>query len=120
VLYCHASPVSDVRSFMPQPSEDDLELLRGVKARRVVFGHTHIAFRREGPGAIELVNPGSVGMPLDGDRRPAYVLVHDQGELEQRRVVYDHVAAAGAVRERLGEAGELPAKRIEQARFDVV
>jgi diadenosine tetraphosphatase ApaH/serine/threonine PP2A family protein phosphatase len=120
VLYCHASPVSDIRSFMPQPSDDDLELLRGVEARRVVFGHTHLAFRRGGPGGIELVNPGSVGMPLDGDRRAAYALLHDQGELEQRRVAYDHAAAARAVRECLGEAGELPARRIEQARFDVV
>jgi diadenosine tetraphosphatase ApaH/serine/threonine PP2A family protein phosphatase len=118
-LYCHASPASDVRSFMPQPGEDDIELLSGVEARRVVFGHTHLAFRREGPGGIELVNPGSVGMPLDGDRRAAYALVNDQGQVEQRRVAYDHAAAARAVRERLGEAGELPARRIEHARFDV-
>ena len=32
---------------------------------------------------------------------------------------YDWQASADAIRERLGEAGELPAKRIEQARFDV-
>jgi diadenosine tetraphosphatase ApaH/serine/threonine PP2A family protein phosphatase len=119
VLYCHASPVSDVRTFMPQPGDDDAELLLGVEARRVVFGHTHLAFRREGPGGIELVNPGSVGMPLDGDRRAAYALVGGGGELEQRRVAYDHGASARAVRERLGGAGEVVAKRIEQARFDV-
>jgi diadenosine tetraphosphatase ApaH/serine/threonine PP2A family protein phosphatase len=119
VLYCHASPVSDVRTFMPQPGDDDAELLLGVEARRVVFGHTHLAFRREGPGGIELVNPGSVGMPLDGDWRAAYALVGGGGELEQRRVAYDHGASARAVRERLGGAGEVVAKRIEQARFDV-
>jgi diadenosine tetraphosphatase ApaH/serine/threonine PP2A family protein phosphatase len=119
VLYCHASPVSDVRTFMPQPGDDDAELLLGVEARRVVFGHTHLAFRREGPGGIELVNPGSVGMPLDGDQRAAYALVGGGGELEQRRVAYDHGASARAVRERLGGAGEVVAKRIEQARFDV-
>jgi diadenosine tetraphosphatase ApaH/serine/threonine PP2A family protein phosphatase len=72
-----------------------------------------------GPGGTELVNPGSVGMPLDGDHRAAYALVDGHGALEQRRVPYDHEASARAVREVLGGAGEVPARRIERARFDV-
>jgi diadenosine tetraphosphatase ApaH/serine/threonine PP2A family protein phosphatase len=119
VLYCHGSPVSDVRSFMPEPTEEEAELLAGVKARRVVFGHTHLAFARQAAGGIELVNPGSVGMPFDGDRRAAYALLGEDGRVEHRRVAYDHAASAAAVRERLGEAGEVPARRIEQARLDV-
>jgi predicted phosphodiesterase len=119
VLFCHGSPVSDVRSFAPEPGEEDAELLLGVEARRVVFGHTHVAFMREGPGGVELLNPGSVGIPLDGDHRAAYALVAGDGTVEQRRVAYDHAASAAAVRERLGEAGEVAARRIEQARFDV-
>jgi diadenosine tetraphosphatase ApaH/serine/threonine PP2A family protein phosphatase len=117
-LYCHGSPVSDVRSFLPEPAEDEAELLRGVEARRLVFGHTHLAFVRTAAGGIELVNPGSVGMPFDGDHRAAYAVVHPDGRVEGRRVAYDYVASAAAVRERLGEAGEVPARRIEQARFD--
>ncbi len=116
VLYCHGSPVSDVESFAPEPNDADAELLAGVKAERLVFGHTHLAFRRVAAG-IELVNPGSVGMPLDGDHRAAWALVHDDGRVEQRRSAYDHMASAAAVRERLGEAGELPARRIELASF---
>ena len=119
VLYCHGSPVSDVRSFPPEPAEEDAELLLGVETRRVVFGHTHLAFRREGPGGVELVNPGSVGMPLDGDRRASYALLGGDGGVEHRRVEYDHAASAAAIRERLGAAGEVAARRIEQARFDV-
>jgi len=119
VLYCHGSPVSDVRSFFPDPGEDEDELLAGVEARRLVFGHTHLAFARTAANGIELVNPGSVGMPFDGDHRAAYALVHDDGAVEHRRVSYDHAASARAVRERLGEAGEIPARRIEQARMDV-
>ena len=38
---------------------------------------------------------------------------------EHRRVEYDHQASADAVRELYGDAGEVPARRIEQARFDV-
>jgi predicted phosphodiesterase len=119
VRYCHASPKSDVEGFSPDPSPQDEELLAGAAERRVVFGHTHIQFSRGGPGGVELVNPGSVGMPLDGDHRAAWALVGDEGELELRRVEYDWEASAAAVRERLGEAGEVPARRIERARFDV-
>jgi predicted phosphodiesterase len=118
-LYCHASPESDVVSFFPEPVDDEGELLRGVDARRLVFGHTHLAFKRQA-GQIELVNPGSVGMPFDGDPRAAYGLVRDGGEVELRRVAYDNVASATAVREKLGEAGDLVARRIEQSRFDPV
>jgi putative phosphoesterase len=114
-LYCHAAPRSDMESFFPEPGERDAELLKGVEAARVVFGHTHIQFTRTGPGHPELVNPGSVGMPWDGDHRAAYATIN--GDLvEQRRVEYDWRASAQAVRERVGE---LPARRIELARFDV-
>ena len=116
VLYCHASPLSDMDSFYPEPHDTDVERLMGVEAERVVFGHTHLAFEREGPGGIRLVNPGSVGMPLDGDHRAAYAVEHDDGRVELRRVDYDWRASAEAVRE---QVGDLPAKRIEQARFDV-
>ena len=121
--FCHGSPVSDVRSFLPEPAEDEHELLAGVEARRLVFGHTHLAFARtaEVDGReVELVNPGSVGMPFDGDPRAAYALVApEDGALEHRRVEYDHRAAADAVRERLGGWAETVALRIEAARADV-
>ena len=116
VLYCHASPLSDMDSFYPEPHDTDVERLMGVEAERVVFGHTHLQFQRPGPGGINLVNPGSVGMPLDGDHRAAYAVEHDDGRVDLRRVEYDWRASAKAVRE---QVGELPAKRIEQARFDV-
>jgi diadenosine tetraphosphatase ApaH/serine/threonine PP2A family protein phosphatase len=115
-LYCHASPLSDMDSFYPEPHDGDVERLMGVEARRVVFGHTHLQFQREGPGGIDLLNPGSVGIPLDGDRRAAYAIVHDDDRVELRRVEYDWEHAAREVRARVDE---LPAKRIEQARFDV-
>jgi diadenosine tetraphosphatase ApaH/serine/threonine PP2A family protein phosphatase len=115
--YCHGSPVSDVRSFMPEASEDDEELLGGIVERRLVFGHTHVPFRRIGPGAVELVNPGSVGMPFDGDPCASYALLHPSGELEHRRVAYDHEASAAAVRERFDGADwtEAIARRIATA-----
>jgi predicted phosphodiesterase len=119
VRYCHASPRSDVDSFAPKDAGRDGDLLAGVGEDRVVFGHTHIQFERRSPAGPTLLNPGSVGMPFDGDHRAAFALLRDDGVAELRRVEYDWEASARAVRERLGEAGELPARRIEQARFDV-
>jgi len=117
--FCHASPISDVRSFLPEPGEDEQELLEGVTERRLVFGHTHLPFRRAAAGReIELVNPGSVGMPLDGDPRAAYALLGAEGAIEHRRVAYDHRASAAAVRERFdGDWTEIVGRRIERARF---
>jgi len=100
----HASPVSDMRSFGPQAGDDESELLAGVQEARLIFGHTHVPFARTSAvGAIELVNPGSVGMPLDGDHRAAYALLHDDGTIEHRRVRYDHATVALALRERHGD-----------------
>jgi diadenosine tetraphosphatase ApaH/serine/threonine PP2A family protein phosphatase len=117
VRYCHASPLSDVDSFAPDDPARDEGLLAGASERRVVFGHTHIQFARRSPAGTELVNPGSVGIPLDGDHRAAYAIVGADGEIGLRRVTYDYAESAAALRERLGDAGEVAARRIELARF---
>jgi len=104
VRYCHASPISDLRSFTPDPGEDEDELLGGVPEQRVVFGHTHLQFRRVRPDGVELLNPGSVGMPLDGDPCAAYALVRPDGTVELRRVSYDFAQSALALRELFGDA----------------
>lgn len=118
VRYVHASPVSDVRSFGPEHDDSEEELLDGVHETRLVFGHTHLAFRRQATAGVELVNPGSVGMPFDGDPRAAYALVGDGGAIEQRRVEYDRERTVSALRDGFeGAFAEKVAERIEQARF---
>ena len=118
IPYCHGSPVSDVQSFFPEPAPGEEELLGDMRDGRLVFGHTHIQFTRTGPEGIELLNPGSVGMPMDGDPRAAYAVLADDGSIDLRRVAYDHQASADAVREVIGPGGELAARRIERASFD--
>ena len=120
--YVHASPVSDLRSFLPQPGADEAELLAGVTEPRLVFGHTHLPFRRISmTDGIELVNPGSVGLPYDGDARAAYALVHGDRRVEHRRVPYDHAASAARMRDRWPGAAwaDTVARRLEQASADV-
>jgi diadenosine tetraphosphatase ApaH/serine/threonine PP2A family protein phosphatase len=115
--FCHASPVSDMRSFLPEPADADAELLEGVRDELLVFGHTHLPFERVAASGTRLVNPGSVGLPFDGDQRAAYALLTDDGAVEHRRVVYDHEASAAAVRDRFdGEWPAMVARRIETAR----
>ncbi|MFL5893952.1 MAG: metallophosphoesterase family protein [Thermoleophilaceae bacterium] len=118
VRFCHGSPVSDVRSFFPEPTADEHELLEGVGEPVLVFGHTHLPFERQAERGTLLVNPGSVGMPFDEDPRAAWAILHDEGRVEQRRVGYDHDAAARAVRDLGGGWTETVARRIERARFD--
>jgi diadenosine tetraphosphatase ApaH/serine/threonine PP2A family protein phosphatase len=102
MLLCHASPGADVGGFAPGGDEEDAALLHGVTARRVVCGHTHVQFSRLAATGTEIVNPGSVGLPFDGDQRAAYALVDADGAVELRRVAYD----VGATRVALQAIGE--------------
>ena len=114
VLYVHGSPLSDVESFPPEPGEDDERMLNGVHDKAVVFGHSHQQFLRPGPNGTTLVNPGSAGMPLDGDVRAAYALRGDDGEFEFRRVEYDVERAALAWERVGGDFGKLVAQRVRR------
>jgi diadenosine tetraphosphatase ApaH/serine/threonine PP2A family protein phosphatase len=112
ILYVHGSPLSDVESFPPEASEDDERMLAGIGGRTVVFGHSHQQFRRAGPNGTDLVNPGSVGMPLDGDVRAAWATW--DGDFELRRTEYDVARAAAGYRSLGGDFGEFAAARIEK------
>ncbi len=114
VLYVHGSPLSDVESFAPEPQEGEETLLAGMHDRLVVFGHSHRQFRRQGPEGTDLLNPGSAGMPLDGDTRGAWAVRTDAGEFEFRRTEYDVKRAVDGYRRLGGDFGELMSRRIER------
>jgi predicted phosphodiesterase len=114
VLYVHGSPLSDVESFAPQPEDGEERMLLDVRDRTVVFGHSHQQFRRPGPNGTDLLNPGSVGMPLDGDVRGAWAIRLDDGAFEFRRTEYDVERAAAAWRGLASPWSELAATRIER------
>lgn len=121
-LICHASPKSDLDTFLPDPEPSDVEeeMLAGASLQVIVFGHSHLQFHRERDSAL-LVNPGSVGLPFDGDRRAAYALWRGGREFELRRVEYDSDAYIAEVRAQmgvtLGDAVETLVRRIEKAAF---
>jgi predicted phosphodiesterase len=97
MLICHGSPRSDVETFAPQPEADEERVLGGEAERTILFGHSHQQFRRPGPAGTLLVNPGSVGMPLDGDPRAAWALYAD-GDIRFERTAYDVERAVAQMR----------------------
>jgi predicted phosphodiesterase len=99
VLYVHGSPKSDIESFAPKPQEGEANMLEGIKNKTIVFGHSHQQFQRPGPNNTYLVNPGSVGMPLDGNRGAAWALRTANGKFKFQRTEYDWQKAADAFRD---------------------
>jgi diadenosine tetraphosphatase ApaH/serine/threonine PP2A family protein phosphatase len=97
MLVCHGSPISDIESFAPEPQDGEESMLNGESGRTILFGHSHRQFRRPGPNATLLVNPGSVGAPLDGDPRAAWALYMDD-QVTFRRTAYDVERAAAEMR----------------------
>ena len=113
ILVCHGSPLSDIESFAPEPQDGEERMLAGESERTILFGHSHQQFERPGPSGTYLVNPGSVGMPLDGDTRAAWAIYGD-GEIALRRTEYDVERAAAQMRTH-GEWAEPIVYRIEYA-----
>jgi predicted phosphodiesterase len=91
----HATPASDETNFYPDTPDDEIRpYLVGLDARLMLYGHTHRPVDRS-VDDIRLVNGGSVGLPLDGDPRPAYVLLDFEGRkctATTHRVTYDREA----------------------------
>ena len=69
-----------------------LDLMDERGFQQVFCGHTHTAFTKQFGQKI-ICNAGSAGLPLDGDPRPAWVLVEDFADgglnVAIRRVAYD-------------------------------
>jgi diadenosine tetraphosphatase ApaH/serine/threonine PP2A family protein phosphatase len=68
----------------PEPWRQRLE---HIDADFVCVGHTHIPMHLR-LDSLQVINPGSVGQPRDGDPRAAYAVI-DRGKVEFRRVAYD-------------------------------
>jgi predicted phosphodiesterase len=103
--FCHGSPRSDEELVTPEtPVERVREFLGGVDERAVVTAHTHVSYERVVDG-VQLLNPGSVGLPYEG-RAGAYWALLGPG-LEHRRTEYDLVEAERRIREGGGPFAEL-------------
>jgi predicted phosphodiesterase len=112
ILFVHGSPLSDDESFAAEAQAGEERMLAGVRDRTIVFGHSHLQFRRPGRNGTDLVNPGSAGMPLDGDVRVAWATW--DGDFTFRRTEYDVERAAAAWERVPNEFGPVAAARIRK------
>lgn len=97
-LLVHASPRDQLFGYVPTDGPDEQwrqALVPAGNVSCVFVGHTHDQFTRK-IDQITLINPGSVGLPKDGDPRAAYAIVAD-GRVELRRVAYDTTRAAARI-----------------------
>lgn len=75
----HATPRDPLDEYGPPEVEFWKRRLEGIEADVVCVGHTHQPYVLE-VGDQLVINPGSVGLPRDGDARGSYAV------LENRRV----------------------------------
>jgi putative phosphoesterase len=116
-LLVHATPRGDEEMLMPDtPASEAAAMLAGVEEHTLLCGHVHIQYRRTLAGH-EVINPGSVGMPLDGDPRAAWAVVND-GQVELRRTSYDVEPLADRIEREGGPFADMVARRLRTARRD--
>lgn len=88
----HASPDSLRKITWPWATNDELlSLFESTDTDVVLFGHIHHSFVRHARGRL-IVNPGSIGLPFDGDPRASYAVVdleHGRVAAQIRRVPFD-------------------------------
>jgi putative phosphoesterase len=96
VLVCHSTPASEDPIYTRMTPDAEVEkLFDGVEAKVVICGHTHMQYDRVLESGLRLVNPGSVGMPYDGERGAYWAVLG--ADVEFRRSAYDVEAAVAAI-----------------------
>ncbi len=85
-LLVHATPRDPMDEFGPPDVDFWLRRLDGIDVDFVVCGHTHQPYILQ-VEKTTVINPGSIGLPRDGDPRAAYAVVTDN-VIELRRVEY--------------------------------
>lgn len=106
----HATPDSLHTITWPwAPNDEILSLFASDQTDIVLFGHIHHSFVRYAGGKV-VVNPGSIGLPFDGDPRASYAVVdmgHGQLATQIRRVPFD-IELAISEASRVGMPGLAP------------
>lgn len=96
VLVCHATPASDEPVYTRlTPEHELLGLLGDVDADVVLCGHTHAQFDRQLSSGLRIVNPGSVGMPYEGERGAFWAVLGP--DVVFKRTSYDVEETAAAI-----------------------
>lgn len=82
----HATPRDPMDEYAPADPEFWARRLENLEADIVCVGHTHIPFLLE-VGNKVVVNPGSVGLPRDGNPQASYAIIEDK-KVQLKRIDY--------------------------------
>lgn len=103
VEICHATPHSRAEDTWPWAQREELDRLRTDRRTALtVIGHMHHSFTRMAT-AHQVLCPGSIGAPFDGDNRASYAIVDVEPNafsIEIRRVAYAVERTLAIARER--------------------
>ena len=83
----HATPRDPMDEYLAADPAAWEKRLESIEADFVCVGHTHLPFHLD-LGRCQLLNPGSVGQPRDGDPRASYAVI-ENGHVSLRRVEYN-------------------------------
>jgi putative phosphoesterase len=82
----HGTPRDPLDEYLMPDPEAWARRLQGIEADVVCVGHTHQQYQLR-VGETLVVNPGSVGLPRDGDPRAGYAVI-ENGQVELKRISY--------------------------------
>ncbi|WP_165234582.1 metallophosphoesterase family protein [Aquisphaera insulae] len=85
-LLVHATPRDPLDEYLLKDPEVWARRLADTEADIVCVGHSHLQFNLQ-VGRTVVLNPGSVGLPRDGDPRAAYAIIEDN-RIELKRIPY--------------------------------
>ena len=104
-LLVHGTPRDPLDEWAPADVEFWQRRLQGVDADVVCVGHTHQPYILE-VGSKLVINPGSLGLPRDGDPRASYAIMENR-RVELKRMEYPIEATIRNIEEsRLPEAAK--------------
>lgn len=122
----HGIPGDPWKAINPRTSVAKVEgWLAGVAENWLVAAHSHIAMHRRVSGR-QIFNPGSVGVPLDGETSASYMILagsNNGWQLEaHRRIAYDQAPLFAEFKrqafvERCGSTAQLVIEEFQQARL---
>ena len=92
----HGTPRDPLDEYLTDDIAAWEKRLEDLQVDFACVGHTHVPFHTD-LGGTQLINPGSVGQPRDGDPRAAYAII-ENGKVEFHRVKYDIDAALEQMR----------------------
>ena len=96
----HAAPGDELYRYISRDEAARLEV-KGVDL--LLLGHTHVPYEVK-DRARWIVNPGSVGMPKDGDPRASFAILDtSKREVQFDRAEYDIEGAVSKLKELIGD-----------------